>query len=227
VPAEALRARHLTKTYGDLVALAPLDLVVRPGERVVLVGHNGSGKTTLLRIAAGLLEPSSGDIEIAGAPAGSMEAREAVSLISDTPVFYDDLSVLEHMEYLARLHGNHDWREGAEWLVDRLGIAHRADDLPVQFSRGLKQKAAIALALVRPFEVLLVDEPFVGLDLAGKEALLGLLDEVSSSGDVTVIVATHQLEYAARADRCVALRDGEVVHDAAATPAEVEELVKP
>jgi ABC-type multidrug transport system ATPase subunit len=225
--ADALVTRELTKEYGDLVALAPLDLAIEVGERVMLVGHNGSGKTTLLRMAGGLLEPSGGEILLAGHPAGSVEARDAVSIITDTPVFYDDLSVNEHLEYVGRLHGNPDWREGAAWLVDRLGIAHRADDLPVRFSRGLKQKAAIAIALIRPFEVLLVDEPFVGLDAAGKTALLELLDEVASSGDATVVVATHQLEYAERAERCIALRDGELIHDGPADLHVVEELVQP
>jgi ABC-2 type transport system ATP-binding protein len=225
--AEALVTNELTKQYGDLVALAPLDLRIEVGERVMLVGHNGSGKTTLLRMVGGLLEPTAGEILVSGAPAGSIDARDAVSVITDSPVFYDDLSVNEHLEYVARLHGNPDWREGAAWLVERLGIAHRADDLPVQFSRGLKQKAAIAVALIRPFDVLLVDEPFVGLDAAGKVAMLELLDEVSSTGDATVIVATHQLEYAARAERCIALRDGELIHDGPADPAVVEELVQP
>ncbi len=220
----ALVTHELTKEYGDLVALAPLDLTIEVGERVMLVGHNGSGKTTLLRMASGLLEPSGGEILVAGAAAGSIEARDSVSIVTDSPVFYDDLSVNEHLEYVARLHGNPDWREGAAWLVERLGIAHRADDLPVRFSRGLKQKAAIAVALIRPFDVLLVDEPFVGLDVTGKQALLGILDELHADG-AAIVVATHDPSFVERADRCVALRDGEVVHDGPATASEVLGLV--
>src|SRR3954463_10011702 len=89
----AIEADGLTKDYGDLLALAPLDLRIREGERVVLVGPNGSGKTTFLRMAAGLLEPSDGSILITGDPAGSFDARAATSYLPDNPVLYDDLSL--------------------------------------------------------------------------------------------------------------------------------------
>ena len=204
--------RGLTKTYGDAPALAPLDLVVPAGQRVALIGHNGSGKTTLLRMLAGLLDPTDGEATIAGAAPGSIDARAAVSYLADQPVFYDDLSVVEHLEYVARLHGADGWRERAEELVGRLGLTARVDDLPVTFSRGLRQKAAICLAFVRPFEVLLVDEPFVGLDAPGRLALLGLFDEARSAGR-TLLVATHELATVEACDRVVALRSGELVYD--------------
>lgn len=208
----ALATVGLTKTYGDLVALEPLDLVVPDGQRLVLVGHNGSGKTTLMRMAAGLLEPSGGIVEVAGVPAGSIEARAVLSYLPDNPVLYDDLSVLEHVEYTCRLHEAEDWEERAVALIEDLGLSHRADDLPSRFSRGLRQKTAILLGLIRPFGLLIVDEPFVGLDPQGREAFIELIDDAADAG-ATVIVATHQLEYVAKADRCVALRDGAVVYD--------------
>lgn len=214
----------LTKTYGDLAALAPLDLVVPDGQRLVLVGHNGSGKTTLMRMAAGLLEPSGGTVEVAGAPAGSIEARAMLSYLPDTPVLYDDLSVLEHVEYTCRLHEAEDWEERAVGLLEDLGLTARADDLPSRFSRGLRQKTAILLGLIRPFGLLVVDEPFVGLDPPGRQAFIELMDDASDAG-ATVIVATHQLEYVAKADRCVALRDGEVVYDGPPGATDVLSLV--
>jgi ABC-2 type transport system ATP-binding protein len=220
----ALATRGITKVYGDLVALEPLDLEIAPGARVVLVGHNGSGKTTLLRMAAGLLEPSGGNIDVFGAPAGSLDARGALSYLGDTPVLYDDLSVREHVEYTCRLHGAEDWEERASALIDDLGLTDRADDLPSRFSRGLRQKTAIALALVRPFGILLVDEPFVGLDPRGREVLIELIDDATASG-AAVVVATHQLDYAARAGRCVALRDGAVVYDGPPGAVDVAGLV--
>jgi ABC-2 type transport system ATP-binding protein len=208
----ALETKGLTKTYGDLVALAPLDLVIPEGQRLVIVGHNGSGKTTLLRMCAGLLEPTDGEAEIFGAPAGSPEARASLSYLPDNPVLYDDLSVLEHVEYTCRLHDAEDWEDRAVDLIEDLGLSGRADDLPSRFSRGLRQKTAILLGLIRPFGLLISDEPFVGLDPKGREAYIELMDDAAASG-ATVIVATHQLEFVERVDRCVALRDGELVYD--------------
>ncbi len=211
-PVVVLATDGLTKSYGDLVALEPLNLSVPEGQRLALVGHNGSGKTTLLRIAAGLLEPSGGTVTIVGSPAGSLEARAAVSYLPDNPVLYDDLSVLEHIEYVCRLHDADDWQSRATGLLAELGLTERADDLPSRFSRGLRQKTAILLGLIRPFSVLLIDEPFVGLDPPGRTALVDLLDDATDSG-ATVVVATHQMDFVSRAERCVALRDGAVVYD--------------
>jgi ABC-type multidrug transport system ATPase subunit len=220
----AFQAKGVTKDYGDLVALEPLDLSIPEGQTVVLVGHNGSGKTTLLRMAAGLLDPSDGEIEIGGAPAGSIDARASLSYVPDNPVLYDDLSVVEHIEYTCRLHGATDWEERAVGLLGDLGLAHRADDLPSRFSRGLRQKTAILLALIRPFDILIVDEPFVGLDPGGRDAFVELIEDASDAG-ATVVVATHQLEYVTRADRCVALRDGALVYDGPPGQVDVLSLV--
>jgi ABC-2 type transport system ATP-binding protein len=224
-PAGALLwAQGVTKTYGDLPALAPVTLTVRPHEAVVLIGHNGSGKTTFLRIAAGLLEPSGGVIQLDGHDAGSLGARAAVSYVSDNPTFYEDLSVWEHLEYVARLNGRDDWEQDAADLLGHLGIYERADDLPVTFSRGLRQKTALALGLIRPFELLLIDEPFVGLDAAGKAALLELLEEAHGKGGA-LMVATHELEFVQRVERCIALRDGELAYDGGTTGIDVLGLV--
>ncbi|MCU1397940.1 MAG: putative transporter ATP-binding protein [Acidimicrobiales bacterium] len=222
----ALAANELTKDYGDRPALAPLTLGVPVGQRVAVVGHNGSGKTTFIRMAAGLLDPSGGTVHVMGHASGTPEARAALAYLSDTPTFYDDLSLWEHLEYVARLHGVDEWDQVAADLLGHLGLYERADDLPNTFSRGLRQKAAIALAFVRPFEVLLVDEPFVGLDATGKTALLELLDQADEDG-ATLIVATHELGYVEKVSRLIALRDGELVHDGPATGADVAELVTP
>ncbi len=221
----AITTTELSKTYGDRPALEPLTLAVPAGQRVAVVGHNGSGKTTLMKMLAGLLEPSGGSARVFGHPAGSTEARRMLSWLSDSPTFYDDLSVNEHLEYAARLHGEEEWQRPAARLLDTLGLAHRADDLPTTFSRGLRQKSAIAIGMIRPFSVLLVDEPFVGLDQSGKQALMGLLDRAGAAG-ATLLVATHELTFVDRVDRLVALRDGAVVYDGAPGTADIQALVK-
>ena len=100
--APALAAAGLTKTYDGVVALQPLDLSVGVGESVALIGHNGSGKSTLLRMAAGLLEPTAGSLEVAGFEVGDIDARATTSYLPDDPVLYDDLSLREHVEYVSR-----------------------------------------------------------------------------------------------------------------------------
>ena len=222
----ALKTVQLAKDYGDRPALEPLDLEVGEGQHVALVGHNGSGKTTLLRMAAGLLDPSDGDVWIMGHKSGTIEARRSLSWLSDTPTFYDDLSLWEHLEYVGRLHGVAQWHTKAEELLERLQLSNRRDDIPTTFSRGLRQKAAIALGMVRPFDVLLVDEPFVGLDSNGKTTLLELLDESAAVG-ATLLVATHELAFVGRVGRLLALRDGAIVYDGPPADADVHSLVLP
>lgn len=221
----AVQVDDVAKNYGDAPALNPLSLTVDNGERVALIGHNGSGKTTLMRIAAGLLEPSQGSVTLCGHTAGSLHARAALSFIADNPTFYDDLSLWEHLEYIARLHGVDEWEQTAADLLGHLGLYERADDMPNRFSRGLKQKSAIALGFIRPFEVLCVDEPFVGLDASGKEALLELLAGASENG-ATVIVATHELSFVHTVSRVVALRDGTLVYDGTTQGIDVDRLVR-
>jgi ABC-2 type transport system ATP-binding protein len=220
----ALIATNVAKDYGDGPALYPLSVRVEEHERVALIGHNGSGKTTFLRIATGLLEPASGGITIFGQEPGSMVARSKLSYLADTPTFYDDLSVWEHLEYTARLHNMTAWEQRAADLLGQLGIYERGDDLPSRFSRGLKQKAAIAIAFIRPFELMLVDEPFVGLDADGKEALLDLFDQASTAG-AALVVATHELSFVSRTARTIALRDGALIFDGESSQAQARGLV--
>ena len=224
-PTKALLVDDVSKSYGESPALDPVSLAIERGERVALIGHNGSGKTTLMRIAAGLLDPTAGTVGVCGNPSGSMPARASLSYVADQPTFYDDLSLWEHMEYVARLHGVEDWEQTAADLLGHLGIYDRADDMPNRFSRGLKQKSAIALGFVRPFELLLVDEPFVGLDSSGKEALLELLAGASDDG-ATVVVATHELSFVHTVRRVIALRDGRLVYDGGVEGIDVDRLVR-
>jgi ABC-type multidrug transport system ATPase subunit len=223
-PKAALEAAGVEKDYGDGMGLRPVDLLVEPGELVMLVGPNGAGKSTFLALCAGLLEPTSGHAYVLGHPVGSIDARAGTSYLPDTPVLYDDLDVNEHIEYVARLHHTEDWESYGDDLLDMFNLVERADDLPSRFSRGLKQKTALILGLVRPFTLLLVDEPFVGLDTPGQETLVDVLADVAEQG-AAVVCSTHQLDLAPRATRCVGLRDGELAYDGPATPEKIRSLV--
>jgi ABC-type multidrug transport system ATPase subunit len=221
-----LDAYELSKIYDGIAALDALELSVRPGELVALAGANGAGKSTLLRLAAGLLEPSDGEIWIDGFAAGSIEARAACSYIGDQPSLYGDLSVREHIEYVANVHGlDGDWPAAADTLLSTLDLDERVDDLPVHFSRGLRQKTSLVLGLTRPFSVLLVDEPFVGLDPAGQDALSEIL-VATAAGGAAVVTATHQLTFLERTTRCVVLDEGAIVFDDAPNLARIAALLE-
>ncbi|KAA0234298.1 MAG: ABC transporter ATP-binding protein [Actinobacteria bacterium] len=202
----------LEKCYGETRALGPLDLKIEAGESLAIVGHNGSGKSTLLALVSGVLDPSEGEVRVFGEEPGSMPARAAISYLPDAPVLYDDLSVREHLEYVSRLHGADGDEPLLDELIERLGLEARQDELPSQFSRGLRQKTAIAVGLCRPFTVLLIDEPFVGLDAEGKQSLVDLLAEASEDG-ATIVVATHEPLLVERLARCLVLSEGELAYD--------------
>ena len=223
VPAPLLRARGLGRRYDDFVALANLTLEVGGGELIALVGPNGAGKTTFLTLAAGLLEPSSGEVEVRGEPAGSIEARRALSYIPDSPVFYEDISLGEQLGYVAALHEVEDPEPRIAFLLERLGLAEWEDALPGEFSRGMRQKASIALGLVRPFSVLLADEPLDGLDPPSREVFFQLLAEARAEG-AAVVVSTHRPDVIAAASRCLGIREGRLVYDGPPEPEAIEEF---
>jgi ABC-2 type transport system ATP-binding protein len=218
-----LSAKGLGRSYDGYIALGSFDLQVGASELVALIGPNGAGKTTFLNLAAGLLDPTSGEVRIDGHVPGSLEARAELSYLPDSPVFYEDLSVAEHLEYVAALHGTEDATARIEELIDRLGLDGWEDALGSELSKGMKQKASIALALVRPFKVLLADEPLDGLDPPSRDTLFAMLAETKASG-AAIIVSTHRPDVIAAADRCVAIRDGRLAYDGKPDPAVLGEI---
>ena len=216
-----LETTGLCRTYGRLVALAGLDLTVARGECVALIGANGSGKSTAVRAIAGLLEPTDGSVRVCGhdphEEPEAEEARAALALVPDTPLLYDDLTVREHLELVTLSHGIDDdgVDERIDALLDRLGLGARADFVPRELSRGMRQKTQLACALVRPAALLVLDEPVVGLD-PPSQLLLGELLREAKGGGVAVLLTTHQMAFAdGLADRAVVLDEGEVVDEGA------------
>jgi ABC-type multidrug transport system ATPase subunit len=223
-PSEApLSAHGLGRSFDGYIALGSFSLEVPAGELVALIGPNGAGKTTFLNLAAGLLDPSAGRVEVDGHVPGSIDARRALSYLPDTPVFYEDLSVVEHLEYVAALHEAEDPAARIDELISRLGLDGWEDALGAELSKGMKQKASVALALVRPFKVLLADEPLDGLDPPSREVLFELLAETQAAG-AAIVVSTHRPDVIAAADRCVAIRDGRLAYDGAPDPKILSEI---
>jgi ABC-2 type transport system ATP-binding protein len=209
-----LQLRGLRRTYGEVVALDQLDLEVAHGECVALVGHNGSGKTTTLRLVAGLLEPTNGDVIVAGDNMRLDRARAALAFVPDNPLLYGDLTVREHLELIGLAHGmGGGLDDRVTGLLDRLDLTGRQEFLPGQLSRGLRQKTQLACALVRPFHVIVLDEPVVGLDPPSQQTLHELLHKAKQDG-AAILLSTHQLPFAAGlADRAVVLHEGRVVEE--------------
>jgi ABC-type multidrug transport system ATPase subunit len=211
-----LEALGVSRSFGALEALRDFSLTIAPGQCVALIGANGSGKSTAVRTLAGLLEPSAGEVRVEGVdPHREPEAEQArarLALVPDNPLLYDDITVREHLELVSVAHGlgGTELAPRIDALLDRLGLAHRAEFRPPELSRGMRQKTQLACALVRPAALLLLDEPVVGLDPPSQALLHDLLRERKAAG-CAVLLTTHQLGFAeGLADRGVLLSEGEV-----------------
>lgn len=192
----AVRVVDVRRSFGTVDALIHINLDVDQGSCVGIVGHNGSGKSTLLQLIAGRLRPSSGQVEVGGidlsTPDGRRHARTTVAVGGTVAAFYPDLTVREHLELVAIAHGLDAVRSRADTILADFNLTSRAEALPGQLSTGMRQKLDLALALVRPSRVLILDEPDRGLDPAARTKIWRDVADYKASGR-TVIVATHQL----------------------------------
>jgi len=210
-----LRLDGLVRRYGDLTAVDGVSLSVGPGEIVGFLGPNGAGKTTTLRVTAGLLRPDAGRVEIDGHPLASepLAAKRALGFVPDRPFLYERLSAYEFLAFVAALYDVPPElaRERGEALMRRLGMQAEAGGTIDGYSLGMRQKTAIAAALLHDPPLLMLDEPLVGLDPQGARVLKDLLRERAARG-LGVLVSTHLLDVAERlCDRVVILRRGRVV----------------
>jgi len=207
---------HLTKSFGPHTALAGVTLSIGAGEFVTLVGPNGAGKTTLLRILATLIRPTSGTVRIAGlnpAQAGP-EVRRRIGFLSHRTLLYDDLTAEQNLRFYARLYGLSDASARIDELLERVGLADRRHDRVRTFSRGMQQRLAVARAVLHRPSILLLDEPYTGLDPQATDALSALLGELAGEG-CTILLTTHDLERGlAVGNRIVVLSRGRVAYDA-------------
>jgi heme exporter protein A len=205
-----LEVRGLQRSFGRVRILRGVDLSLRPGEALAVVGPNGAGKTTLLRLLAGLMKPSSGEIRVLDQPLarGSAPTRRAIGLLSHHSLLYDDLTLLENLTFTARLYGLERPRERAAAALEEAGLAERAAELPKRLSRGLLQRAAIARALLHAPKLLLLDEPFTGLDATASDRLRADLRARLARGLGVVLVTHHLAEVWQLASRVAVLVDG-------------------
>ena len=210
----ALQVRGLTKRF-DRLAVDALDLTVRAGEFYALLGPNGAGKTTTLRMVAGLLRPDAGSVAIFGTDAltEAVAAKQVMAWVSDEPMIYDKLTPLEYLEFVAGLWGidPKTSQASAHELLVSLGLGAHLHERCEGFSKGMRQKVALAGALVHDPRLIILDEPLTGLDAVSARHVKGLLGERVRAG-CTVIMTTHILEVAERmADRIGVIASGRLV----------------
>lgn len=213
-PASALQIRNLRKSFAK-PAVDGLSLSIPAGEFYALLGPNGAGKTTTLRMVAGLLEADSGDVAICGIDAfkNPIEAKRVLAWVPDEPMIYDKLTPLEYLEFVAGL-----WRMDtdaarfkADELLENFGLSQHTDERCQGFSKGMRQKVALAGALIHQPRLIILDEPLTGLDAGSARQVKSVLRGLVARG-VTVIMTTHILEVAERmADRIGIIASGRLI----------------
>ncbi|HEY0474880.1 MAG TPA: ABC transporter ATP-binding protein [Kribbella sp.] len=190
----AVRARGITKTFGDVVALDGIDLDVSPGQIHGLVGPNGAGKTTLLGLLLGLAVADSGSLEILGTPVGrALAAPDGVTGFVDGPGLYPSLTARQNLAALAALRGRDSRTTGIDEVLGEVGLTDVADDRVRGFSLGMRQRLGLAAALLTKPRLLVLDEPSNGLDPAGKRHVHRVLTRLVGDG-TSVVLSSHRMD---------------------------------
>jgi len=208
--------RGLRMAYGSIVVLEDIDLTVTAGEVVALTGVNGVGKSTLLSCLAGFRRPADGTVSVlSGPPRDNAEFWRSVAIVADQPTWYPGLTVRELLELVLMTHQPvRGWCLPADDLVEIFGLSARADASPLSLSSGQRQRLSLAAALARPSRLLLLDEPEQSLDAGFRRELATLLREQYTANRGTVVMATHDHDFAVTAGaRIVPLAEGRITAD--------------
>jgi heme exporter protein A len=211
----AVLVHGLRKTYGPVEALTGLDLSVEPGTHLTIFGPNGAGKTTLMRVLSTLTRPTEGSALVGGKDVvhNAADVRKLVGVISHNTFLYGQLSGLENLEFYARMYRLKDGHQRALKLLARMDLTRRMHDRAGTYSRGMQQRLSVARALLHDPELLLLDEPYTGLDQHASRVLAEVLESLRD-GVRTVIMTTHNIqEGLAGSDRAAIMVDGRVVFD--------------
>lgn len=210
-----LEVQNLEKSFGHKKALKGINLKVSKGEFLVLFGPNGAGKTTLLKTISTIIKPTKGQILFRGQVVddNSIFLREVIGLVSHNTLLYDDLTAYENLVFYARMYGVEDYRKRIEELLHLVGLYHRKDDVVRTFSRGMLQRLSIARAIIHDPQILLLDEPYTGLDAQAIKILDELLENLKD-GERTFIMTSHDiLKGFEHATRLAILNSGRIVFD--------------
>ena len=201
-----LTASQLSKTFGNFTAVNKVDIHINAGEMIALAGHNGAGKSTLMKMLLGLLTPTSGSISINGHGATSLAARQLIGYLPETVALYPNMTGFETLDFFADL--KHVSRERNRELLTRVGIIEAAKKRVGTYSKGMRQRLALAQALLGQPKILLLDEPTTGLDPASRADFYRILDELRAQG-TAILLSSHALaELADQADRIVIMKSG-------------------
>lgn len=201
-----LTASQLSKTFGNFTAVNKVDIHINAGEMIALAGHNGAGKSTLMKMLLGLLTPTSGSISINGHSATSLAARQLIGYLPETVALYPNMTGFETLDFFADL--KHVSRERNRELLTRVGIIEAAKKRVGTYSKGMRQRLALAQALLGQPKILLLDEPTTGLDPASRADFYRILDELRAQG-TAILLSSHALaELADQADRIVIMKSG-------------------
>lgn len=204
--------RDLHKSYGPRKVVDGLTLAVEAGEICGFLGANGSGKTTTIRMLCGLVKPDGGGGTCLGLDIlhDAPRIRLQVGYMTQRFSFYDDLTVAENLDFVAAVYDLDNRREAVKAIIDRMGLADRADQLAGQLSGGWKQRLALAACVLHKPKLLLLDEPTAGVDAKARREFWDLIHDMAADG-LTVLVSTHYMDEAERCARIVYLSDGKLV----------------
>jgi heme exporter protein A len=208
----AIEVRRLVKSFGHQTALRGVDLEVAEGEFLTLFGPNGAGKTTLIRCVSSLTRPSAGTVRLRGQDLSkaATSLRRHIGLISHNPLLYGDLTAEENLRFFARMYDLADAEARIDAALQQVGLLARRRDPVRDYSRGMVQRLAIARAILHDPSIMLLDEPYTGLDLQAADMLRSVLQDLAASNR-TVILTTHNLEQGLEmCDRAAILHRGKI-----------------